>query len=258
MNDFDVREFYKTINVLDKGFVTLTDGPRECPKIKIVNAARVSFNKKIEELSDKDMKLIGFLCRKGHFSCLRHSHFSLHIKLPLSVARQLWKYQIGADWEENELYQVDGCGSIILPSTSWNEASGRYIEFKPEFYIPKEIRIQSENNKQGSFGKLEELKNGLDPVEFYLDGCQQAYDRYQYLLECGAAKEQCRMLLPQAIYTECIVTMSLQAIMFMLHQRLKSDAQYENREYAKAIKEIMDPIFEPLKLFDSYYGHPNT
>ncbi len=240
---FDISEYYRKVDVLDKGFIELIDGPKEDPKTKIVNAARVSFLKETKELKDKDIKLIDFMNKHGHYSVFRHSYFTFRWKAPLFVFRQAWKYQIGSHWEE------EAGGGIIIPETNWNEASGRYVKFDPEFYIPSEIRVQSKDNKQGSHGRLEELPNGMDPVSFFEQRCIRQYDAYQFLVEAGAAKEQCRALLPQGIYTQCIWTCSLQTIMFFLHQRLKSDAQFEIRQYAIAIKDLLQPVYEPLQLF---------
>lgn len=237
-SNFDIREHFKKITVLDKGHVELIDGMVIDPMLKAVNAARVSFNKESTELTDKDKKLIKFLIEHEHFSTIRHSYFSFRIKAPINVFRQFWKYQIGSNWIENE-----NVGSIQIPDTSWNEESGRYVEFEPEFYIPESIRVQSKDNKQGSFGKLEtEIESGLSPVEFFEQSCLRQYEDYKKLVEAGAAKEQARMLLPQNIYSECIWTCSLQTILFFLHQRLKEDAQWEIREYAKGILELTRPI----------------
>lgn len=243
MNNFDIKNYFKSLSTLDKGHVELFDGMVCDPKLKIVNAARVSFNKEIQELTEKDIKLINFLYKHEHFSTFRHSYFSFRIKAPLLVFRQWWKYQIGCDWIENE-----NIGTIRIPETNWNEMSGRYVEFQPEFYIPSEIRIQSKDNKQGSDGKLLQLLNGEDPVYFFNESCKLAYDRYEYMVRAGAAKEQARALLPQNIYTECVWTVSLQGILYFLHQRLKSDAQFEIREYAKSVSKLILPILEPISI----------
>jgi thymidylate synthase (FAD) len=240
---FNIKDHFRKIDVLDKGHVELMDGMITDPMLKVINSARVSFLKETTELTDRDRKLIKFLVDHEHFSTLRHSYFSFRVKAPLSVFRQWWKYQIGSEWVENE-----NVGSIEIPDTSWNEASGRYVEFEPEFYIPEAIRIQSKDNKQGSHGKLEvripveHLDNGLDPVSFFEHSCIRQYEDYKELVKAGAAKEQARMLLPQGIYSECIWTCSLQTIMFFLHQRLKEDAQWEIREYAKSIHELVKPL----------------
>jgi thymidylate synthase (FAD) len=234
MSDFDIKNHFRKVSVLDKGHVHLFDGMVMDPLLKIVNAARVSNAKASLTLEEKDLKLIQFLRDHEHTSVFRHSYFSFRVKAPLCVFRQWWKYQIGSEWVENE-----NVGTIEIPSTNWNEASGRYIEFEPEFYIPETIRVQSKSNKQGSSGKLDALFLGTDPVEFFKKSCARQYDDYKILVASGGAKEQARMLLPQNIYSECVWTPSLQTLLYFLHQRLKLDAQYEIRQYADAVRDLV-------------------
>lgn len=246
-NQFDITTYFKKIPVLDKGSVELIDGMVTQPMLKVINAARVSFNKEVKEMTEKDEKLIRYLIEHEHYSTLRHSYFSFRVKAPLCVFRQWWKYQIGSSWLEDEDFTV---GSIEILDTSWNEASGRYMEFAPEFYIPSVIRIQSKNNKQGSSGELKVIETEVlpktivteDPVKFFEFSCLRQFKDYQTLVSQGAAKEQARMLLPQNLYSECIWTCSLQTILFFLHQRLKEDAQWEIRQYAKGIQELINPL----------------
>lgn len=241
MVDFDIRKHFIAKKVLDSGQIELIDGMVCDPLLKIVNAARVSFAKETNELTDKDIRLIRYLQEHGHTSTLRHSFFSFRVKAPLCVFRQWWKYQISSDWVENE-----NIGTIEIPSTNWNEASGRYVEFIPDFYIPETIRKQSKSSKQGSEGCLDSPIDGLDPVEFFKQSTVELHNRYQAMVAAGAAKEQARMILPQNIYTECIWTPGLQTLIYFLNQRLKPDAQYEIRQYALALKEIMQPILGPI------------
>lgn len=238
---FDIREHFKTVTVLDKGYVELFDGMLQDPQLKIVNAARVSFLKETKELTPRDRGLIKFLYEHEHFSTYRHSYFSFRVKAPLCVFRQWWKYQIGSDWIENE-----NVGSIQIPETNWNEASGRYVEFEPEFYIPNEIRVQSKDNKQGSSGCLQALQDGSDPVELFRQSCDRQYQDYLSVVKSGGAKEQARMLLPQNVYSECVWTCSLQTVLYFLKQRLKEDAQFEIREYAKAVEKLVSPMLEAV------------
>jgi len=240
---FNISDYFGKRSVLDKGHVELFDGMIVDPKLKIVNAARVSFHKEVSELSEKDIKLITFLHKHEHYSTFRHSYFSFRIKAPLFVFRQFWKYQIGCDWVENE-----NVGSINMPETNWNEVSLRYSVMEPEFCVPEEIRIQSKDNKQGSNGKLALLPDGEDPVAYFDQSCKLLYERYKYLVDAGAAKEQARALLPASIYSECIWTCSLQCLLYVLHQRLKLDAQFEIRQYALALLSLVSPILEPLEI----------
>lgn len=254
MSEFNIKEHFKWIPVLDKGHVELFDGMVTDPRLKIVNSARVSFAKESKELTERDIKLIDFLFKHEHFSTFRHSYFSFRIKAPLCVFRQWWKYQIASEWVENE-----NVGAIQIPETNWNEASGRYIEFEPEFYIPTVMRGQSKDNKQGSAGVVDTVtKIVVNPEDFserevttaahtFLAwACNSSYQNYKDMVKAGVAKEQARMVLPQNIYSECIWTISLQGVLWFLHQRLKADAQWEIREYAKAVWQLLSPMLAPM------------
>lgn len=254
------------IKVLDKGLVSLNDFMVKDPALKVVNAARVSFGKEVDEISEKDVKLIQFLYKHQHFSTFRHSYFTHKFKMPLCVARQFWKHQVGCEWIESDCFT--GSGSIDLPSTSWNEVSGRYIEFLPEFYIPSELRKQSTNNKQGSSDEVvtelyqhtlwnPDLQQSVEvspvllstnPVKFFEESCMRQFRDYELLVKNGTAKEIARMVLPQNLYSECILTWSLQSILYFLHLRLASTAQFEIREYAKAVYETIKPVFEVMQI----------
>lgn len=250
---FDPTLSFKSVPVLDKGSVELFDAMLMDPRLKVVNSARVSFNKTSEEFSEKDAKLVKYLYEHGHFSTYRHSYFSFRIKAPLFVFRQWWKYQVGSSWEEG-----DELGSpVIVPDTSWNEQSGRYTEFKPEFYVPEKIRKQSASNKQGSSNeevdRIEVFsdshigeKTKIPARDFFLEACQKSFDHYNVMVEAGAAKEVARLVLPQNIYSECIWTCSLQTLIHFFNQRLKQDAQLEIRQYARAIFDLVEPLAQGL------------
>ena len=97
--------------------------------LSVVNAARVSFAKVSNELSDKDEKLIKYLAKHNHWSPFGHASLQFRIKAPIFVARQLVKHQVGL---------------------VWNEVSRRYVDDEPEFYIPSEWRLKADDKKQGS------------------------------------------------------------------------------------------------------------
>lgn len=61
----------------------------------VVNAARCSFGKEVEEFTDKDEKLINFLAREHHLLPFRHPQVTLRCKAPIFLARQLGKHQVG-------------------------------------------------------------------------------------------------------------------------------------------------------------------
>jgi thymidylate synthase (FAD) len=198
--------------------------------LSVVNAARVSFAKQsvwqndsdgwIEgKLYDKDVKLISYLAKHGHWSPFAHNSISLRIKAPIFVARQLVKHQVGL---------------------VWNEVSRRYVDDEPEFYFPDVWRGKPENAKQGSSGVVED--------EDYYDGVAQtvvqvARKAYNEMLEAGVAPEQARMVLPQNTMTEWIWTGSLMAFARVCKLRLDPHAQQETQEVAKMINDIVEPLF---------------
>ena len=78
------------------GFVALVDRMQVDPALKVVNAARISYEKRKDEFDDKDRKLCSFLWEHGHTSPYRHSYYTFHWKAPLFVFRQAFKYQVGS------------------------------------------------------------------------------------------------------------------------------------------------------------------
>lgn len=203
------------ITVLGDGFVrhVKTLGS----ELDIVNAARVSFSKEVESMQDGDIKLLKYLAKHKHMSPFRHCHISFHIKMPIFVMRQFVKHRIGVEI---------------------NEMSGRYVEFEDDsFFLPRNFRVQSTNNKQGSAEDLSHAVNH-DALVVYQDACVVAFDAYKRLLRMGVAKEMARMCLPLSLWTEIRVTMSLEAIAHFIALREDGHAQYEIRQFSDAIKQV--------------------
>lgn len=213
------------IDVLDKGYVRLVDVMGS--DLSVVNAARVSFARESSELDERDERLIKFLAREGHTSPFRHAMATFEIKAPLMVARQWWKYVVGSD------HTMDG----------WNEVSRRYVDERPEFYIPDVWRAAPDNRKQGSGGPVDQATS-LEAKKVLEHVCEDAIANYKMALIHGICAEQARLFLPAyAMYTTWRWTASLQSICHFLNQRLASDAQWEIREYAKAVEHLIRPKF---------------
>jgi thymidylate synthase (FAD) len=234
------------------GFLALVDRMREDAALKVVNSARISYNRAKDEFDAADQKLARFLWVHGHTSPYRHSFFTFHWKAPLFVFRQAFKYQVGSTWRE---YEVAG-QSVSLEAfdtlfdtdkgCSWNEVSGRYVTWTPEFYVPARMRANPPHgNKQSSV----DLPEGFDHQgerRRMLAECESAYRLYEERLARGVAKEIARMLLPQNLYTQAYWTVSLQGVIHFLSQRLKPDAQFEIRRYAEAAFALLRPELERL------------
>ena len=122
----------------------------------------------------------------------------------------------------------------------WNEISRRYVDDKPEFYVPDVWRGRSEDKKQGSEGVI---GMSYDEWQTYKTTYTDAQDIYFYLLGAGVAPEQARMVLPQSTMTEWYWSGSLDAFADMCNLRCKDDTQAETREVADQIDHKMIELF---------------
>jgi thymidylate synthase (FAD) len=220
------------INVLDHGYVAITE-PVAGSDLTIVNSARVSYDKRSEELTKRDEGLINFLAREGHTSPFRHATIQFEIYAPLMIARQWWKYVAGGD------HTVD----------AWNESSRRYITEEATFYVPMENEWRSapENSKQGSGAPLDDM-TGLYLTERMMNHIRDSESLYEEMMERGVCAELARLALPAyGMYVRWVWLGSVQSIAHLINQRTKDDAQKEFQDYAHAVKELADKYF-PLSI----------
>ena len=209
------------VNVLDDiGFVEVLDIFGS--DLTVVNAARVSFAKESHEFSEQDGKLVRYLAKHHHISPFFHPQIHLRIKMPIFVAREWFRHQIGF---------------------ARNEVSRRYVDTTPECYIPGEeqLRERDTNKKQGSKDTPPEEAQRAAGI---LRGItQSAMECYNDLLFLKVAPEVARMVLPQSMYTEFVETGSLAAYARLCSLRLDPTAQKEIREYATAVDSLLRERF---------------
>ena len=213
--------------VLDKGFIEVLDHIGD--DLTVANSARVSFGKSKNKYDKSDERLVTYLAKHKHFSPFRHLIVQFHIKAPEFVMRQWYKHVVG----------IETTSSYPTKDHAWNEISGRYVPVE-EYYIPSIWRQQSEDNKQASAGEIDAQEKAS---EKYHSALQIINHYYNSLLNLGVAKEQARVLLPLAAYTEVYWTASFQAIMNFIELRDEPTAQWEIRQYAQTLKRIMFDIY---------------
>jgi len=162
----------------------------------------------------------------SHWSPFAHTAVTLHLKMPIFVARQIMKHTTGIEY---------------------NEVSRRYVDSEPEFYVPDVWRKKADNVKQGSSDEAVANYQSLweyDSVENdYNAHMNEAAEFYKHLLSQGVAPEQARMVLPQSMYTEVIATGNLYAWANMYIQRSDSHAQEETQVLAKQMGDIFKPLY---------------
>jgi len=180
------------------------------------------------EVYDKELRdLLNHIRRMpSHWSPFAHTAITLHLKMPIFVARQIMKHTTGIEY---------------------NEVSRRYVDSEPEFYVPDVWRKKADNVKQGSSDdSVESMVFGFSechPKEGYGTLLDYVAASYQDMLRAGVAPEQARMVLPQSMYTEVIATGNLYALANLYIQRSDSHAQKETQDLAKQIGEIIQPLY---------------
>jgi thymidylate synthase (FAD) len=195
--------------------------------IDIVNSARVSFDKEVSSIGDKDISLINYLVKNRHDSVFRHCAMTFEVYAPLMVARQWYKHAVASTHLDDQM--------------GWNESSRRYVTEKEEFYVPKvnEWRSTPENKKQGS-GDSVNPEIGAKNLQRLRASVERGIRDYQEALSDGVAPEQARLLLPAyAMYVRWRWTASLNALLHFVSLRIDGHAQYEIQQYANIVNDIV-------------------
>ena len=206
-----------SIPVLDHGFVRLDDAM--ATDLSVVNAARVSFARRKEQMDESDEGLVRFLMRDRHGTPFEHNAFRFHIRAPIFVAREWFRHRVG----------------------SFNEFSMRYARATDEFYVPEADDVRSQVGKPGAYSfepvapeVAEQTREELQSVY------EHAYATYERLVEQGVARELARAALPVGAYTEFFWTVNARALMNFLSLRNAETAQREIRRYAEACERFFE------------------
>lgn len=190
--------------------------------LMVVNAARVSFAKESSQFSQQDEKLINYLAKHNHISPFFHPQVQFRIRMPIFVAREWYRHQIGF---------------------SRNEVSRRYVSDTPECWIPdiESFREKDPKLKQGS--KENSIEYSHEAQMLFTESVDKAIHTYDTLLKMNVAPEIARCVLPQSMYTEFIETGSLAAYARLYKLRSSPDAQREIKKYAEMIGAILEEKF---------------
>lgn len=226
--------------------------------VRVSNVAKVSFNKWDNEYLDIDEKQIGLLNylatglpsserddwekrakASTHFSPFCHAFLTVRVGVPLFLARQLVKHQIGL---------------------SWNEESRRYITEDVALYLPKTVHKKPNNVKQGASTERHNtlLYAGnegdgdimLDAKDLIQRQSVQSVQAYYTMVDAGVAPEEARMVLPLNSMTHFIWSGSLMAFLRVAKQRADGHAQNAAQDFAKKLLAIVESKFpESSKAF---------
>jgi len=207
------------IKVLDHGEVRLIDYMGS--DLQVSSAARV-----LEDVGrhrgEADIKLIKYMWNNGHTSPFEHVVFTFYVKAPIFVIRQ---------WQRHRTW-------------SYNEFSARYKEVPDCWYVPdpSHIGVQSLKNHQSRIISADGELLDYHASEVINQACESAFRYYDELLTNGVPREIARGVLPVNTYTEMWATVNLNNLFKFLTLRMDEHAQFEIREYANALLELIKPV----------------
>lgn len=186
----------------------------------IERAARQSYGDKAKKRRNT-RNLIRYLLRNRHDSPFESCEIVIQFRVPLFVARQMFRHRL----------------------MSPNEISGRYVVLEEAYYVPslEQICYQSKDNKQGR-GEAMPGDLALACQQWIQSSSEHAFGNYHALLKAGVANETARIVLPLNTYTVFTFKGNLRTWLHFLHLRLHHHAQWEVRQVAKEVAAIVQEI----------------
>lgn len=154
-----------------------------------------------------------------HWAPFAHPQVQIRMSLPIFLARQFVKHQVGG---------------------VWSEESRRYISGDPEVWYPDTWHTRPQDIKQGSGGPISKQSEATWNAENAVSTC---IDSYRSSLSIGVAPEEARITLPLNMMTTVVWTGSLAFWARVCNQRVDSHAQLPAQELGKIIASIIEPLF---------------
>lgn len=215
----------QSVELLDCGYVSLVEGWGSDEAI--IEAARMSTGKGFRgwgtEDEPGDEKLLAYLYRNKHSTPFEMGGLVIEVKAPIFIFRE---------WHRHR-------------TQSYSEMSARYVPLPDENYAPSLERVLTGANTattnkqaQGSGAQLNEVDAlaWLAELSSVYDHAQQVYERG---IQAGVPKELARLPLPVARYSKMRASANLRNWLGFLTLRQAPTAQWEIREYANAVGNLI-------------------
>ncbi|HUW45915.1 MAG TPA: FAD-dependent thymidylate synthase [Dehalococcoidia bacterium] len=189
----------------------------DCPVCTVCNSP----NKKYE---NGDEKLLAYLYNNKHMTPFEMAGMIIEVKAPIFVFRE---------WHRHR-------------TQSYNEMSARYTPLPDENYIPtvERLMMQGGTNKQaqGTGAALTEEAAHRWITEYTL-ALRHAQIVYDEGIELGVPKELARLSVLVARYSRMRASANLRNWLAFLTLRQAPGAQWEIRQYANAVAELIEENF---------------
>jgi thymidylate synthase (FAD) len=197
-------------------------------EVGIVEAARQSTQGNFRGW-ETDQKLLAHLFNKKppHAGPFEFAGMVIEIQAPIFVFRE---------WHRHR-------------TQSYNEMSARYAPLPEALCTPTLERLmmvneKSKNKQEGNVGGIElSAENAQKWLELLESVYAQAMYAYRFGLEIGVAKEVARYPMPVGHYSRMRASANLRNWLAFLTLRMDPDAQWEIRQYAEAVADIIAEHF---------------
>ncbi len=237
----------KSIKVLDNGYVSVVEtwGSDE----RIIEAARMSTNKGFlgwepgpcpvchgEDTACAacngtgtirgDAKLLAYLWNHKHATPFEMAGMTITVQAPIFVFRE---------WHRHR-------------TQSFAEVSARYTPLPDVNYVPTvdRLMVASLTNKQaGVIAGVQPITPALAELERIdlIEDYRRAEESYQRALKRGVPKELARLRLPVGRYSRMMASTDLRNWLGFLTLRMAEGAQWEIRQYANAVGQLVAERF---------------
>jgi thymidylate synthase (FAD) len=171
-----------------------------------------------------DQKLLAYLYKHKHMTPFEMAGMIIEVQAPIFVFRE---------WHRHR-------------TQSYNEMSARYVPLPNVNYVPSVERLlmTSSTNKQAqSTGNTMSEGKAL----FFQAQLENSYANtqqlYQSALDNGVPKELARLCIPVGRYSRMRAASNLRNWLAFLTLRMDTDAQWEIRQYANAVADLIEEVF---------------
>lgn len=179
-----------------------------------------------------DLGMLDFMYRNRHSTPFEFGELHVEVQAPLMVFRE---------WHRHR-------------TQSYSEFSARYSQMPNLHYTPDASRMQTQGttNRQGS-GEAVPAREAADMVAGIREEQAAIYQHYEDLIDNGLAKEIARLNTPVSRYSKMRAKTDLRNWLAFLQLRMAPNAQWEIRQYACAVAEMVKALWpRTYALFEEY------
>lgn len=182
-----------------------------------------------------DLGLLDTLYKNGHSTPFEMCELAVEVQAPIMVFRE---------WHRHR-------------TQSYSEFSARYAQMPDLHYVPSVERIakQSAANRQGSAEPFNP-EHAASIVDRLTTEQSTVYRHYDEMCDDGVAREVARINTPVSRYSKMRAKTDLRNWLAFLTLRLHPTAQWEIRQYAQAVAEMVKALWpKTWALFEEYTLH---